>query len=532
MSYLGQIAEIPVGLEGLNGSNNPAILRPTHLTTADNISYEAGVIKKEGGATKYNSVAVDGTTNIIGGWDWWPDATTQRQIVVTDNGKIFKDDGAGSFSTTLKSGLGTSDTNKVPVFVDAGKEVAANTRKLFIFTGENQVQVLSGNGATTSDLATPPTDWSASNFPTFGVVHNGKLWGGGNPNDPHRLYYSVSTNHEDFTGAGSGSISVYPGVGRKLVGAVSFKGLLIVWKYPKGVYIIDTSDPTAANWTVEKVSDAVGAVGPGVIVPIENDILFMSPDGQIHRLSAVVSQGSFGSVNLSTEPHMDDFALNNFSFSTLQRSKGIFYPLRQEAQFAIPGMSSSVLNVRIVLDFSIPGQVRFRTASRDVCEAIWMRQDSNGILRPMAGDDNSFVWNLDQTTKSKNGIGYLGEFTTAPNDLSYISRRFAAQWKSGQFLEVVMETLGNYNLNVDVIWDGRSVQTLTFLLGITGSILGVGALGSFVLGGTGVVNRKRRIHGGGRRISLRAYNNGAGEDFAVSYFLLHFVPGDDRLART
>ena len=202
MSYDGDVIELPM-LGGLTGTRNQALIRPDQLIAARNVSFDTGTIRKMGGALKYNDTAITGDPTVIGGWDWIPSANVQRMVVVLDDGTIKKDSGAGTFPTTLASGLTVTDT--VPTFVEGGKETAANNRKLFIFTGKNAVQMLDGDGATTAAIATPPADWSAANQPTCGANHEGRIWGAGNANDPHRVYYSTQTNHADFTGSGSGA---------------------------------------------------------------------------------------------------------------------------------------------------------------------------------------------------------------------------------------------------------------------------------------------------------------------------------------
>jgi len=199
MSFGGLIAEIPAGLNGLNGTKNLSLLGVSDLLSALNLSYADGTMQKEGGAAKYNSSAITGAPAILGGWDWNHNGATQRMVVVTDGGKILKDSGAGTFGTTLATGLTVTDASGdpvAPVFAEGGKEAAANDRKLFIFTGRNQVQVLAADGAATSNLATPPADWTGANQPRFGLVHEGRMWGGGNVNEKYGdEFHSVSTKY-------------------------------------------------------------------------------------------------------------------------------------------------------------------------------------------------------------------------------------------------------------------------------------------------------------------------------------------------
>lgn len=526
MAYTGIIAEIPTGGGGLNGSKNQSQVRADQLVTARNLDLSRGTISKMGGASKYNAVAITGAPTVIGGWDWWPTAGTQRMVVVLSDGTIKKDSGLADFPVTLASGLTVSDTT--PMFVEGGKEAAAGNRKLFIFTGQNQVKVLSGDGATVSNVATPPADW-ATNFPTFGFLHEGRLWAGGNSNDPNRLYYSTLTNHEDFTGAGSGSISLFPGEGEKLVMATSYKGLAIGWKFPVGIYLIDTSDPTVANWRVARLTLGTGGVSPLGYVLIDNDIVFLDPNGNFQLLSAVQEFGDAANTNLSQRDQINPFMRDNINFGQLHRARGIYYAAKREAIFTFARGNGTTQDTQMVLDFNQPNGARFHLRDRDTNTAIWLRKDISNTPRPVIGDNAGFVWKLDQTVKTKDGAAYTGEFQTPHLDLSHLDVKLATRLKVGQFLELVTEPTGNWNLAVDIVWDGIVSQTVSFSMGSSGASLGSFVLGTDTLGGDSIQNGKRRIVGSGRRFSLVARNAGAGEDFSIVRFFLHFIPGDERI---
>lgn len=524
MSYNGQIAEIPVGMGGLTGSKNQNRIRPDQLITASNIAYDTGNITKEGGATKYNATAIAGTPRVVGGFDWWPTNGVQRMIIVGDNGNIYRDDGAGTFSTTLKTGLTT--LNMFPFFLEGGAEASGSNRKLFLFTGTNKVQVLSGDGATMSNLATPPADWAASH-PLCGAIHENRLWGAGNMNDPHRVYYSTPANHEDFTGTGSGSISVYPGEGERIVALMSFKGLLVAFKSPRGIYLIDTSDPSTGNWRSSRMTSAIGTVSPLSIVGIDDDLIFLDASGNFQLLSAVTEFGDMGNRNLSAESDMNTFMRSNINFAQIAKVQAVYYSHKREVHFGLPGVSSLYLNRRLVIDFNGQGP-RFRFSDRDMNHAIWLRKDLNGILRVMIGEDGGFVYEIDRAVKTKDGNAYGATFQTAHMDMSWIDPILATKKKIGQFLEIVVEPTGDWDLAVDVLWDNKLTDTIHFNMGATGAKLGSFTLGTDKLGSGALLNRRKRINGEGHRLSLVARNSGQGQDFSISRFFLYFKMSDER----
>src|SRR4029450_1520060 len=93
-------------------------VRPDQLIEASNVSYEGGTLQKEPGALRYNA-ALAGAPAILGGWDWWPDTSTQRMVILTSAGTLLKDAGLGTFPVTLKTGLTTA--GGVPVFGEGGE---------------------------------------------------------------------------------------------------------------------------------------------------------------------------------------------------------------------------------------------------------------------------------------------------------------------------------------------------------------------------------------------------------------------------
>jgi hypothetical protein len=525
--FKGYTAEIPLGAKGLVGTKNTPALSMGHLIQADNVAYTRGTVSKEGGAVKYNSTVISGAPTVIGGWDWWPIAATQRMVVVLGDGTMKKDDGSGTFATTLASGLTTSAS--FPFFMEGGKEVAANNRKLFIYTGVNQVKVLSADGATVASIATPPADWAAS-FPAAGLIHKDRHWGFGNPNDPHRLYYTMTTNHEDFTGAGSGSISVYSGEGEKIVAAVSFKGLIIVFKYPFGTYMVDTRDPTVTNWRVDRLNRAVGSVSPQSVVLIDDDIVVLQNNGNFQLLSAVQDFGNLGTDSLSAAVYFDTFMVDNINIGSMSDCRAIFYPAKREVQFALPKFGSSLNDAKITLDLNIPDLPRFRTSTRDTIRSLWLRKDSSNILRPVAGDSSGFVWRLDQDTKSKDGNAYLGIIQTPPIDFSEVDPNLATVRKNGAFLEIVGEQLGNFNLIVDAYWDNRFAHSMTFNMGSSGAVLGSFVLGTDALGGDAVAYRRRKLRGSGKRLSLVIKNQEVNGDFSIAKIFVSFMPSNEKKA--
>ncbi|PWT71735.1 MAG: hypothetical protein C5B59_17300 [Bacteroidetes bacterium] len=538
MSYKGIRAPIYIGQDGWSANKNQTQIKSSQLIVANDITYEYGTVGKEGGAVRYTPNPIDNGATILGGTDWWPNTNLQRMVVMTSSGKLLRDTGSGQFLVTLKSGL--NQPTYIPYFVTGGSETQAANKKLFCFTGSNPVQVLSGDGTTTTNLATPPSDW-ATRPPIAGDIYVQRLWGASG----HFVYFSNPANHEDFTTVNvTGQLAVYPGIGDEIVAIKAFKGFLFVWKKPFGIFFINANDPNIQNWSVTPVTAGLGAAGPGAVCAYDNDIVFLDVAGSVCQLAstlqfvpgtnAVVPTTTFASSSISLVAYIDPFIRDNFDTSALRLCQSGWHAHKREMTFCVTTIGSPVNNGRLTVDFNRPDIVRFRWSIRDICTAMIMARDTDLTMHPFLGDDKGLIWKIDQPTRSKDGQGYISIFQTGHEEFSNLfggfpsQEKFASSRKLFQFLEVVANPVGNWNLSIDVYIDSKYTQTVQFNMGVSGAALDSFILDTSRLAGNAVQSKRRRIKGSGRRISLAGHTSGPGEDFSIEKIYVEFQPGAER----
>lgn len=447
---------------------------------------------------------------IIGLQDWRPSSSVQRIITAALDGNIYKEVSGDLDSVTLVSGLST--TARPGKFVEGGQEAAGNNRKLFYFNGVDPIKVLSGDGATMATITLPAADWNP-NWPRSGIIHSNRLAAWGNPNDPHRLYLSTASDHEDFqtnTGADpTRTYSVYPSIGDRLYSGAVHLALLWLFKWPVGIFWFDDSDPDPSIWEIKRHTDALGcAPSPYAALGIDNDIMFLSADGNFHLLSAVQG-GVIRDSNLSMAMRHAGWLRENLNLSKLSQVISRWYPHKKWALWGLPSAGSSINDLVLLFDFSEVHQAgdlpRFFPSHRDNIDALALRLESDQIERPMIGE-GGLVWLLDRAARTKETAGYLGRYQTARTDFRHLEPRLLAREKLFDHVEIVKTpTTGTLTLKIEI--DGTVRKTLSFDLSRR--------------------RERQRIDGCGHELALIGENNVAGVNFKIERHLVFFREGEE-----
>lgn len=446
--------------------------------------------------------------------------TLQRLILATSDGNIFAEMNGNLDAISVKSGL--KPALEPGRFVAGGKEAAANDRKLFYFSGRDVVQVIPSSTLAAVNLATPPTDWSGDNQPVNGVIHRNRLCGFGNRNDPHRLYFSDPDDHTNFTSAAAFNMRVASDVGTRIWNAVSFQGVLFVFKYPHGVFYIDDSDLDPTNWFYRAKSVSVGcAPSPYSVLSIDDDVLFMAADGAFHLLTAVSDFGGVRASNVSYALGISKWLRDNVNVGRLALMTSAWYQHKRLAMFGVPGSGSNANNLTLKFDFGdtlqADGRVKFSYSRRDRPAAYATRRETSAtdvVEKPIVGEGGS-VFLLDRTERHKRistspavDVAYTGTFRTPNVDYSHAEADLLGQRKMYEALELIFEPVSTGTVTVDVYIDLELRETLT-------------------LDATQSRHRVKINVGDGYMSSVKVTNDTLDESFKVLAVLLWVKPGNE-----
>jgi hypothetical protein len=500
---------------GLTSEREPTRLKTGDLLLGNNLDFTVpGVVQKEPGSAKANTSALSGAPSILGGVEFWATESVQRRVIATADGKLYKDDLTGAFGTTLATGLNTARVTTF--FAQGGLEATGNARKLFIMNGYDQVQVLAADGATTSKLATPPTDWNAAGkgplFMFRMTTSAGELMvGGGTPTNPDYLYGALATNHETWAGGTHLGFNVYPGLGRRLVAGLQAFGRAFAWKYPRGIFWIDESAAAVTGWFAKVAHDQMGAAPtPWAVAQItDGPVAFINQSGHIilmEETSGTLSGVRFVDIIDRENLNLVDTINTSFNLGRLDRAHLHWDDQRKKLLAIFAAAGSSKEDRILAIDFNDRSRLRAEITTKDTVESLWFEQDSDGVLQPRFGDNAGFVWTGNQTARTVDGSAYSLVLQTAPTDFSDIKPEYAVK-KAFYRLHLEYEPVGNFDVSGGVYIDGVLKGTVTFNMGTAGSVLPFTLPGT--LGGSEVRRRYHDIGGDGYHFSLKLTESGA-----------------------
>ena len=545
--YEGKQIQIPVGQGGLMSDVAPNLIPENRLISAKNVQLRNGVAEKCFGAYvyikffSYNGIDYDhivdvddpalGPAKIVGVYDWWPDSATQRLIVVTQNGRVYSYSNPYVFIEVVPSTVEDDTGNTAPTrlsiigqvtFVECGREFlgtggTSNPKKLFIFTGGSQIQVLENGTVTRRNIQKPAADWDGSTghdrYPVSGVSFFNRVFVFGQSNLPHFVYGSSNTvsstelGHEDFTITttfNTALFNVYPGEGERVQAAFEFKNKLHVLKYPKGLYQLQQPDiGNPIGWYFAKLNNDIGVASSLGVIALQDDVFAIQDTRMLQSLSATLNLGGIEAANVYRALGIQTLVDENTSSLGIGQQQAIWHEAKRAAYFLYRGASSLLNNFLVKFDYSenTPKAI-FLTAFQP--NSLGLRKNVTLVNELMYGSSDGLVYLMDQAGRyvGTDASVYTSEFQTPHMDFK------DPRNKLYDFVEIEYIPTGNVTLSMDWFIEGRKQGTKSFNLGKANQ------LDSFILDqsrlqGTSTRKQRLKITGRGRSLSLKFYNSDA-----------------------
>lgn len=482
------------------------------LLIANNVTLRHGLLEKEPGSYRWNITGYG--SPVIAVHDFWPDDVTQRLFTFTEDNTLRKHidrihSDVITPATVNDPQMLTHASDKLPMFIAGGVESSSTVRKLFLFTGNTQVQVILGDGLTRASISKPALDWTTS-FPSTGVLYNGRLCAF----YKHTLYMSNPDDHEDFqTGGAFLQFPVFPGEGDAILGGYVFKGRLFIFKAPFGVYFLDDSaGPDFTTWAIRKLTGSFGAASAFSVFEALNDAYVANYNGSVTQMSATLNFGSMETGDLMRNLQIEGYMRQTTARFGFRTRYAVYYEDKKLGLVAYRSSGGTQNDLLLVVDFNDPNGPRVTWSNKDKPRCLGLMRDTLGIVRPIYGSVDGFVYRWDWPTYDVAGTPYKAEFTTVNMDFGQSDPALAERMKLYDFLEVTFGVEGSWNLTVDVYIDEEFSETIQFSM--------------FKQGSTNRYPRSLRLplHGTGRRIGFHCYNTGLDQGFSISELGVYFRP--------
>lgn len=510
MAYIGTTVKIPLGHTGLLTDLPSGDIPPGALIKADNVSFERGFLEKARGAIRYNTTAL--SAGVVALIDWWPDSVRQRIIAATADGKIFRDIGDRTFTgqVAIKSGLGVLTPRAM--FVAGGNEVTANPRKLFFFSRNNQLQVLSGDGVSFIAVSGPAADWVTPKYPVAGLIHRNRLWAFMG----QYAYASSTSNHENFSSSSLAN-PVFPGEGGEIIGGFIYKGRMFVFKEQGFVYYLDDSDPDEDNWFFAKIASNFGLSSPHGIIEADDDMVAVNAAGAPTSYAATQKLGSVESGDLMRLFGMKNYFRDHYSISGNGVTHALYYEHKKMAFVTYRSKYQTTNDVLFVVDYN-GQQPRPSFWTKDNADCLALRSDVNSVNHPMYGSSDGRVYLMDFTQRLTGlSTAYEGGFKTGHLDFGKPDTNKVFDWLAIEFYPE-----GTWNLTCDVYIDGKFIESIRYAMDLrtSGSATNIQTVQTW--GQEGSQTTIMPLHGAGRRISFHVRNSGSNETFSIPSITIGF----------
>jgi hypothetical protein len=444
------------------------------LTQAENLVYTLdGGVEKWPGVTLVTLTPLKdpilGSTTVKGIFDYWRQASNQKLVASVGN---------SYFDITSGTLIGSTSSSVV-----TDKPHFSTFNDLLILAAEGNQAPRSWDQTTFQNLAgTPPTF-------SFSTPHAGRHWGSGYPSNPSRLYYSAVGNPEDWIGAGSGSIDIDPGDGDKIVGIISWKRELFVFKGPNRLSIHRITGTSPSDFARTNFVTGISAASQHSIFEYAGDIGFWSPRGSCHSLTTTASYGDYTQsfINypiLSWCRNQLNMGTSDASYWQAVTNANAGYTI---LNYTGPGAAFATNDSALLMDWRFVNQgepyPRFSRLTYSQYSSVAMVQAS-GQIQPYWGTKNGIVHRTlsdlppHRSAASYAELQYGGTYKTIPLRLQspYLTYGTDLETKTISNFSLTLSTA--HRSTVDVKWGGsKQLKQSTTI-----TQPGYTPLGSFVLG--------------------------------------------------
>ena len=358
---------------------------------------------------------------------------------------------------------------------------------------------------------------------TYIAVHQRHLCVVDAENDPSTVYYSANDDDSNFTGTGSGSVTIP----YKIVGIKSFRDDLYIF-CSKAIYRL-TNINVPSDTAVLPVATNIGCISGYTIQEIGGDLIYLAQDGLrtiagTERLSDV----ELGSLSVKVKPLIEEITANadDYVFSSVVlRNKSQYRLFYSKSTEPIADQKGLIGTFRL----NESGQFGFEWSQTKGIEvtAIGASFDDQDEEVVYHGDYDGKIF-IHNSGNDFNGSDIEWEYSTPDLGMGDASLRKTLKY---MLLSLNPEAAAEVNLQVKYDFNSDRImqpalQSLDTVTG--GGVYGIALYGTSVYGQTATPQVRIPLRGSGTSAAFVFSGTDSNAPFTITGFYIIYVPIDRR----
>ena len=363
---------------------------------------------------------------------------------------------------------------------------------------------------------------SGTVYPTTCIIHDTHLVVAGDSNNPNTIYYSGTSDIDDFTSTGSGTIKLDD----KVIGIRSFREDLVIF-CKNSIYKLQNIN-NSSTIAVTPVTKNVGCLDNHSIQEIGGDLVFLSPDG----VRTIAGTARIGDVELSSVSRQIQSIINDIAKkidtyvmdSVVLRQKSqyrIFYTTTSEASSGAKGIIGSLTS----------NGFEWSETKGVQCRAVTSGFNYAGIEKIYHGDSDGYVY-LHDSGNSFYHSGTTADIRATYETPNYDFGDFGTR-KSINYVKISVSPEGTAEPILRVRYDYEDTnrpQPSDYTLSAIPlpSLFGEGTFATSTFGGTNDPMVRQAVQGAGFTSNFRIRTDDSNPPYAINGLYVDYTPANRR----
>ena len=363
---------------------------------------------------------------------------------------------------------------------------------------------------------------SGTHYPKFCTIHDKHLVVAGAATAPNTIFYSGTSDINDFTSTGSGSIVLDD----QVVGLQSFRGDLIIFCKNSIYKLTNINDPNSI--AITPITQNVGCLDGRSIQEIGGDLIFLSPDGfRLVAGTARIGDVELSSVSRQIQSIVASLASN---IGSLVISSAV---LRSKSQYRLfySASSASTTTAKGIIGTITPQGFEWSETIGIQAHGFTSGFDNDSVEQIYHGDKDGYVYNHN-TGNSFNPAG-----TETNIDARYKTPNLdfgdAGTLKTLHYTKISFTPEGTVQPTLKITYDFDDTnrpQPPNYTLDSipTPAVFGDSTFNTAVFGASQDPMARQAVQGSGHNIAFKIFSQDTNAPYSINGFYVDYRPSGRR----